>query len=213
MTNAGNRHPKAPKQMITPVTRKLRDELAAAGRMLQSLGVKLETGKLTDKEHYVTTVDTLEALTLAVLSATSGPSLTRPVGLSAARFDMASGQPLAQHVTACVSYLRGTASGLLAQNSFQNYGSRETDTALDMLKQLNGMLLSGILKQAEADLEAIRKRGVGGLIVAADALAKAAAVREDLPEGEPVDDVSDTPPRRLSREERLAQSAVDNYGG
>ena len=65
-------------RMITPVTPKLAGELAATERVLASLdklealhGLGNQRG-LNDRAHYVEVADTLEALAIATLSATSG---------------------------------------------------------------------------------------------------------------------------------------------
>lgn len=180
------------RSMIVPVTSKLRDELTATGRVLAALDKEAAKGgryPLNDSDHYDTVVSTLEPLVITTLSATSSVPLTARHDVPGARFDFGAGTPLAHHVTAVVNYLRTDASSLLARNDFSKYSEENTRTAYDLLRQLYGMLLSGIIKQAEADLKAIRSLGAGMLLLAADDLAQhATARRPDGPAAEaPVD--------------------------
>lgn len=167
-------------QMIVFVTQQLKDELAAAGRVLAAMDKEAAQARrngVNDRDHFTQVVETLEPLVIATLAATSSAPLTamgRPTG---ARFDMGAGTPLAHHVTASVTYLRDTVTELLATGDFSQYKSDGVDVALGFLKKLNGMLLAGIIKQAEADLEAVKSKGATPLIAAADRLAKLAAAK------------------------------------
>lgn len=164
-----------PRTMIVPVTPQLTGELEATDRVMANLereATRLRGGALNDKAHYATVVDTLEALTVATLSATSSVPLTARDVRPGARFDMGAGTPLAHHVNASVAYLQQTAVGLLANaRDLTQYKGEHTDVAMGILKQLYGLLANGIIKQAEADLEAVKKRGAGALISAANRLA------------------------------------------
>lgn len=171
--------------MLVPVTVQLRNELAATGRVLAAIDKEAGSGRrnsVNDKDHFVQVIESLEPLVIAALGATSSVPLTATSVQPGARFDMGAGTPLAHHVTACVSYLRDTASALLAVGGFSAYTAAGVNVALGMLNGLNGLLLSAIVKQAEADLNHVRSRGIGPLFVAAEALAKGAAggLREDV---------------------------------
>jgi hypothetical protein len=174
-------------QMIVHVTQQLKNELAATGRVLATVDdspgadpVRMERTKLNDRDHFTALVESLEPLVIAALAATSSfpltsrPLTSRPLG---ARFDMGAGTQLAHHVSDTVSYLRDTVSGLLTLGGFSQYKSDNAAVALGMLKKLNGLLLAGIIKQAEADLVAVRAKGATPLIHAAERLAKLAAAK------------------------------------
>lgn len=168
--------------MIVPVTTQLKDELAATGRVLAALSKEEANARhsrnaLNDKDHFVQVVETLEPLTIATLAATSSVPLTAMATVPGARFDMGAGTPLAHHVTATVSYLRDTATELLARGDFSQYKSDAVDVALGLLKKLNGMLLAAVIKQAEADLDTVKGKGAVPLIAAAERLAKLAAAK------------------------------------
>lgn len=162
--------------MLVPVTDKLRDELVAAGVLLDTLDkntTKVGAAKLNDRAHFTRVVDQLESLVIAALSASSSTPLTRTKSLGAS-FDMGSRTTLARHVSETVAYLRSNATELLGRGNFSNQTSDNTTYALAFLKTLNGLLLTGIVKQAEADLERVRSLGIGSLLAAAEVLAKGA---------------------------------------
>lgn len=162
--------------MIVPVTPELRQELAATGRVLDSLYREQSQprGGLRDRQHYAEVVVTLEPLVIRVLAATSSVPFTARNLPAGARFDMGAATPLAKHVTVVVAYLRDTASELLNTTLHHNQDDN-TQTALSLLKQLNGLILAGIIQQAEADLEQVKKKGAVPLVAAADRLARLAA--------------------------------------
>jgi len=192
--------------MVTEVNERLRDELIATQNVLKNLEVEARGcrgGILNDRQHYDSVVNTLELLTIATLSATSSVSLLGRKGILGhmrARFDIGSGTQLSRHVNACVAYLRNDASALLAKNEFSQHEGAHVDQALSMLRQLVGMLLSGIATEATKDLRALRSLNAGVLLMAADELAdyaegvkfdaREASVSNPSPKGLPV------PPRR-----------------
>jgi hypothetical protein len=170
--------------MIVPVTDTLKHELAATGRVLATVDTssgadqpKMDRKKLNDRDHFTALVESLEPLVIATLAATSSVPLTAMATPAGARFDMGASTQLAHHVTATVTYLRDTASELLARGGFSQYNAAHAATALGLLKKLNGLLLSGIIKQAEADLDTVKGKGSTPLIAAADRLAKLAAAK------------------------------------
>lgn len=158
------------RQMLVPVTIELQAELAASGRVL----AQLERENVTDRNHYRDVVDTLELLVIRTLGATSSVPLTKRPSAVGARFDMGAGTPITHHVNRVVTYLRDEASELLRKGSFGMHDTSHAEQVLGLLKQLHGMILSGILKQAEADLSAIRSASVDQLLVMSDTLAKTA---------------------------------------
>ncbi len=163
--------------MLVSVTKQLRNELAATGRVLAELDKAAQSNRkyaINDKTYFVSVVEALESLTIATLAATSSVSLTSMSSIGA-RFDMGSGNSLSRHVSVTVGYLRDTATELLATGGFSQYEGDNTRVALGYLKELNGLLLCGVVKQAQADLETVRSRGIVPLLVAAETLAKSAA--------------------------------------
>lgn len=170
--------------MIVTVTTQLKEELAATGRFLATVDTssgadqpKMDRKKLNDRDHFTAMVESLEPLVIATLAATSSVPLTAMATVPGARFDMGASTQLAHHVTATVAYLRDTATELLARGGFSQYNASHAVTALGMLKKLNGLLLAGIIKQAEADLETVKGKGAAPLIAAADRLARLAAAK------------------------------------
>lgn len=157
--------------IIVPVTPKLAVELGAAGRLLREMSTN---GKLNDSDHYAKVVIQLEVLTVAVLSATSSTPLTA-LKTPDARFSIRTGDPLNEHMHDSVTYLRYIDSELLASGDFSRYNHAVTDTALDYLKTLEGLLRHAIVKAAESDLAKLSQSGITDLLSAASALAKAAA--------------------------------------
>lgn len=185
-----------PRTMIVPVTPQLTGELETTDRMMANLELEAKRSRgsvLNDRSHYATVVDQLEALTIAALSATSSVPLTARDVRPGARFDMGAGTPLAHHVNASVAYLQQTAVGLLANaRDLTQYKGENVDVAMGILKQLYGLLVNGIIKQAEADLADVKRRGAGALISAANRLAVLAkaprvADAEPAPEADVVD--------------------------
>lgn len=168
--------------MIVNVTDQLKAELAATGRVLAALD-KEEADRrhsrnaLNDRDHFVQVIESLEPLVIATLAATSSVPLTAMAVTPGARFDMGAGTQLAHQVTGCVAYLRDTATELLARGGFSQYASDNTAVALGTLKKLNGLLLAGIIKQAEADLDTVKGKGASPLIAAAERLARLATVK------------------------------------
>lgn len=168
--------------MIVHVTERLKNELAATGRVLAALD-KEEAARrhsrngLNDKDHFVQVVESLEPLVLATLGATTSVPLTAMSVQPGARFDMGAGTQLAHQVTAVVAYLRDTAAELLAVGGFSQYARDNVDVALAYLKKLNGLLLAGIIKQAEADLDTVKGKGASPLIAAAERLARLATAK------------------------------------
>lgn len=157
------------------VTPKLAAELAAASRNIAGAEDMNNRGKLSDSGSYATLVDQLEKLTVTVLGAVSTAPLTGPQ-LIGARFVLGAGTPLNTHVIECAAYLRDTAAELLLDSrQLERFKATNCCEVLDMLKRLNGMIMSAIVKQAQADLDAVRSRGINSLMPAAAALAKAAA--------------------------------------
>lgn len=172
--------------MITPVTPKLAAELAATESLLAKLDKVADQARglgVNDRDHYVRTVDTLEALAVATLAATSSVPLTAMATQPGARFDIGAGSSLAHQVTESVAYLRETASELLARGGFSPYKRDATNVALTHLKGLYSLLLTGIITQAEDDLAVVKAKGVNDLLISADTLAKMAAAK--APEGDP----------------------------
>lgn len=166
--------------MIVHVTERLKNELAATGRVLSALDKEEGSGRrnsINDKDHFVQVVESLEPLVLATLGATTSVPLTAMSVQPGARFDMGAGTPLAHHVTACVSYLRDTASALLAVGGFSSYSRNGVNVALGMLNGLNELLLSGILQQAVMDLSIVMDKGSTPLIAAAERLARLATAK------------------------------------
>lgn len=166
--------------MIVHVTERLKNELAATGRVLSALDKEEGSGRrnsINDKDHFVQVVESLEPLVLATLGATTSVPLTAMSVQPGARFDMGAGTPLAHHVTACVSYLRDTASVLLAVGGFSSYSRNGVNVALGMLNGLNELLLSGILQQAVMDLSIVMDKGSTPLIEAAEQLARLATAK------------------------------------
>lgn len=205
--------------MIVPVTPELKQELAATGRVLSSLmrDQQQPRGGLYDRQHYAEVVGTLEALAIRVLAATSSVPFTARNLPAGARFDMGAATPMAKHVTVVVAYLRDTASELL-NTTLPHNQSKNTDMALSLLKQLNGLILAGIIQQAEADLEQVKTKGAVPLVAAADRLARLAASRPQPgdTEAEPVDvrEASITLPRPRQptpRKEPIMADTEDEY--
>lgn len=162
-----------------PVTPKVAAELAAAARMIEgSEGLK-ERRKLTDQGSYSDLAHHLEALTVAVLGAVSAAPMTGPQK-AGARFSLNADRMLNGQLIESAAYLRDTARELLAAGELDRWKSEHAEVALGLLKKLNGLILSEIVRQAEADLEAVRSRGINALMPAAEALAKA-AVRAPAP--------------------------------
>lgn len=165
-----------------PVTPKVAAELAAAARMIEgSEGLK-ERRKLTDQGSYCDLAHHLEALTVAVLGAVSAAPLTGPQK-AGARFSLSADRTLNAQLIESAAYLRDTASELLAAGELDRWKSEHAEVALGLLKKLNGMVMSAVVKQAEADLAAVRSLGINALMPAAEALAKA-AVRAPAPVAE-----------------------------
>ncbi|QBZ73540.1 hypothetical protein SEA_MISCHIEF19_55 [Streptomyces phage Mischief19] len=168
-------------QMIVEVNERLRDEIIAASRVIESLereAVGCRNGVLNDRQHYDTVANALELLTISTLSATSSVSLLGRKGILGhmrARFDMGAGSQVARHVNASVAYLRTDASALLAVNSFSQYEGENVDKAFGMLKTLLNLLLNSISAQATADLRSLKRLDAGLLLMAADELADHAA--------------------------------------
>lgn len=159
--------------MIVPVTPKLAAELAGAARLIRMLDSTGRKGP-TDQDHFVKTVDQLEALTVAVLAATSSTPLTA-AKTPAARFSVYSGGPLNKHIIECVAYLRDTVSELLVVGGFDRWTGPYVHVAMGYLKQLEGMVRSAIVKAAEADLATLSGAGIDQLLQAAHGLARATA--------------------------------------
>lgn len=161
-------------EQMAPVT----DTLAKAlNTTFTVLGIIDTRGASNDKDHYAETVQQLEDLTVAVLSATSSLPLinVRPAG---ARFDIGAGTNLAEQVSDSVAYLRGEASALLARNSFSQFERKHADKAVGHLRGLYGLLLSAVTYQARADLNRIADKGPDGLIMAAEQLANLVPVKK-----------------------------------
>lgn len=173
--------------MIVPVTPELKKELAATGRVLASLMREgnQPRGGLFDRQHYAEVVGTLEPLVIRVLGATSSVPFTARNLPAGARFDMGAATPLAKHVTVVVAYLRDKASELLNTTLHHNQDDN-TQEALNLLKQLNGLVLAGIIQQAERDLEQVKGKGAVPLVAAADRLARLAAGRPNPGDTEPM---------------------------
>lgn len=167
----------APTRMIVPVTDRLKEELAATGRVLASLLSQDEEharGGTNDRDNYAEVVGTLEPLVLAVLGTTSSVPLTARNLPAGARFDLGDGTPLSRNVGAAVAYLRDEASELLMTGNFSRSSGTNTEAALARLKQLHGLLLAGIVAQAELDMREIKRKGAVPLIAAATRLAQLA---------------------------------------
>lgn len=173
-------------QMVVPVTQQLKDELANTGRVLAAMNEKATQAprnRVNDRDHFVGVIETLDPLVMATLTAMSSVPLTGKVREPGACFDMGAGTQLAHHVTGTVAYLRDTVTGQLATGGFNQYKSDAVDVALSYLRKLNGLLLAAIIKQAEADLEAVKAKGAVPLIEAADLLAKAVTFPSGSPAG------------------------------
>lgn len=188
-------------RMLVEVNERLADELVALDTALANLKVEAtgcRGGVLNDTQHYDAVTDLLERLTVATLSATPSVSLRGRRSPMRARFDMGTHTNLAKHVNACVTYLRDTASELLAGNSLSAYKGENVDTAMSMLLSLRGQLLDGIRHAAVSDLRTIMNQGAGMLLYAANDLADYAATKA------PVDirEASLSNPDPRSREER-----------
>lgn len=159
-------------RMLTAVTTQLAEELVATERFLIQLDRERETNRahrtkaINDAIHFSDVADSLETLVVALLAATSSVSLRNRKVTSGATFDMGANTELAKYVTGCVSYLRDNASeGLVSPLSC--YETAHVDRALGHLRALFGITAAAILKQATADLHAIRTRGVNDLLAAA----------------------------------------------
>lgn len=162
-------------EMTVPVTPLMAEELASAARLVKML----DSAKISDKSHFVKTVDCLEDLTMSVLGATTSVPLTSQDKITGARFQMSSPSPLNNHVIECVSYLRDTASEHLGIGGFQQYSNDLTDEALSYLRVLESMIRYAIVKTAESDLAALSSRGIAELLNAATALATATPARRE----------------------------------
>lgn len=158
-------------EMTVPVTPKMAEELASAARLIKML----DSADVSDKSHFVKTVDRLEALTMSVLGATTSVPLTSQARITGARFQMGSPGHLNNHVIECVSYLRDTASEHLSVGGFQQYSNDLTDEALSYLRVLESMIRAAIVKTAESDLSSRSSQGIAELLSAATALATATA--------------------------------------
>ena len=161
-------------EMIVPVTPNLAAELVSAASLIELLDGR----SVTDKNHFVKVVDQLESLTLAVLKASASVELTvrkPPV----ARFGMSNGGQLHGHVVGCVAYLRDVVSKQLDAGAFSAYNRPLTEVAFGNLKQMEGLLRAAVVRTAEADLAKLSDSGVVNLLMAAEALAKAAATPAD----------------------------------
>lgn len=157
--------------MITPVTEQLRAELCDVEDFLS------QTDKSTanDREHYAPVVESLEALTMSVLGATTSVPLTQRFTDSRACFDLGSKTELYGAVTEAVTYLKDTASEVLAAGGLSSYENTATLAALSHLRKLFGLLQYGILKQAQDHLAAVNQLGgIMPLMAAADKLAASA---------------------------------------
>lgn len=173
-------------EMIVFVTKQLGNELAATGRVLAAADKDAATPRkgVNDKTHYTEVTEQLEALTVAVLGAASAQPFIGMATVTGARFDLGASTVLAHHVSATVGYLRNTATPLVAAGEFSLYQSDNAGVALAMLRKLSGLVLSGIVKQAEGDLVAVRGKGASTLVAAADRLAKLAASEQPGPAAE-----------------------------
>lgn len=166
--------------MMTPVTPQLATELAATERVLNGLvreAAQARGRKLNDHDHFGDVADALETLVVTLLSATSAVPLLKRAALAGASFDFGAGTELAKRVTSAVAYLRDDASAALVR-PLSRYESINVDPAYARLKTLYSVATAAIKKQAIADLEAVKQRGVEGLLNVASVLATAAAGSE-----------------------------------
>lgn len=156
---------------ITPVTDQLKNALAVTSRSLPALDQRTTSKRLKDAEDFESVASSLELLTVAVLGAVSGTSLLGGNTKPGARFDLASGTDLANHLTDCVAYLRDAASNLIGSQNLNRYEGPNSLNAIRMLKTLYQLVLAGIRFQARADLANLSASSPNALIEAAERLA------------------------------------------
>lgn len=157
--------------LIAPVTPQLLAAMVKAHDAVKAYDAP--DRKRSDKTLYSPTVDVLETLTVAVLSATSALSLIKvnPVG---ARFNMADGSIVASHASVCVKYLRNDATELLGLNDFNKYDLVQTGTAMDLLKGMYYLLSNAIAHMVREDLTAIELSGPERLVHTAEVMSSVA---------------------------------------
>lgn len=159
-------------KMIVPVTDRLRDELISAERLLKQIAD--QKNNVNDKDYFTQTADALADLVTATLDATTSRPLLvtsrRPMG---ARFDLGAGTTLAHHVSHCVTYLRNEVTELMVRGAFSASASLWVTPVVDGLKELHGLLMAAVVKQAEEDLRSARARGATALLTAAAAVSDA----------------------------------------
>lgn len=158
-------------QQIVAVTNRLKKELTNTSVLIKS--VENNGQKLNDRNDYGRIVAQLDTLAAAVTSA-YGEAGTFLAGTpTSARFDMSAETHLARYLSGTVEYLRNTASGLLAQDTFSQYDRDNVNNAIGWLQNLYGLVTKGIQSQARNDMSELLERGPLSLIEAAETLARA----------------------------------------
>jgi hypothetical protein len=150
------------------VTQPLAEALATTAAMLTDFDDNRRSSKLAnDAENFARVADQLEALTTAVLSAYNAVSLRDEV--TGARFSVWPNGQLNKHLHECVSYLRDDARRAVA-GYLDAWNDSNTRAALAMLSGLQGMVMTEVVRNAEADLQSIRVAGVAGFLEVAGQL-------------------------------------------
>ena len=155
------------------VTQPLAEALAATAALLTDFDDNLRSSKLAnDAEHFTRVADQFEALTTATLSAYNAVPLRDEV--TGARFSVWPNGALNKHLYECVGFLRNDARIALAGHLDQ-WNDSNTRAALDLLSGLYGMVMGEVVRNAEADLQAIRNAGVEGFLNIASQLSREAS--------------------------------------
>ena len=160
-----------------PVTQPLAEAMATTAAMLTDFDDNRRSSKLAnDAENFARVADQLEALLTATLTAYHAASLRDEV--TGARFSVWPNGQLNKHLHECVGYLRDDARRAVA-GYLDAWNDSNTRAALAMLSGLQGMLMTEVVRNAEADLQAIRNAGVEGFLNIADAMSNLARPVDD----------------------------------
>lgn len=170
-------------EQLASVTKKLTDSLVQVRQLI--LDIDGRTARLNDKDQFHNVVRALDELAVSILEAAAPASFLgrTPTG---ARFDAASGTPVAVDLSSAAEYLRGSATEVIGAGGLNQYETSNVTAAYAILKDLYNSLVSSMREQVERDLYELATSGPVALVLAAEALQFDQVMSEDTPEpGEP----------------------------
>lgn len=174
--------------LVVPVTPDLAEELTGTAALLAEFEKKTNRRSANNRDHYARVADHLKGLTAAMLVGVASTSLDTgaPDG---ARFSLHPKDSLNYEVHRSATYLRNTASELLASGRLDTdqYDDDHTREALAHLSKMFTLTVNAIVRAAEQDLAVIRDAGITGFLNIAGELSREAhplPIDDDIAESE-----------------------------